>query len=54
MEDLIALAVEQNFVPVLDDEDIFIGIIRRREIMQYCAQVLKMSKIKAELDNSAT
>lgn len=41
MEDLIALAVEQNFVPVLDDEDIFIGIIRRREIIQYCAQVLK-------------
>lgn len=51
MEDLIALAVEQNFVPVLDDEDTFIGIIRRREIIQYCAHVLKMSKEKEKLDD---
>lgn len=46
MEDIIALAIEQNFVPVLDDEDIFIGIIRRREIIQYCAEILKMNKKK--------
>jgi len=35
IESLINLAIVQNFVPVLDDEDIFIGIIRRREIMEY-------------------
>jgi CBS domain-containing protein len=40
VEDLIKLAVVQNFVPVLDDEDIFIGIIRRREIMEYFSKKL--------------
>lgn len=35
MEDLLALASSQNFVPVIDDNDIFIGIIRRREIIEY-------------------
>ncbi|MBS4007387.1 MAG: CBS domain-containing protein [Clostridium sp.] len=40
VEDLIKLAVAQNFVPVLDDEDIFIGIIRRREIMEHFSRKL--------------
>jgi len=35
MEDIFSLAIMQNFVPVVDDSDIFIGIIRRREIMEY-------------------
>lgn len=39
MEDLVSLAVMQNFVPVLDDSDIFIGIIRRREIIEYYAKL---------------
>ncbi|WP_110953955.1 CBS domain-containing protein [Anaerosinus massiliensis] len=38
MEDLLSLAIVQNFVPVLDDSDIFIGIIRRREIIDYFAK----------------
>lgn len=40
IEDLLSLAVVQNFVPVVDDNDIFIGIIRRREIMEYCGKML--------------
>ncbi|MCZ8517423.1 CBS domain-containing protein [Paenibacillus filicis] len=36
MQDLITLATNQNFVPVTDDNDVFIGIIRRREIIDYC------------------
>lgn len=36
MEDLIALAKSQNFVPVVDDMDRFIGIIRRSDIIEYC------------------
>lgn len=36
MTDLISLAVNQNFVPVLDDEDVFIGIIKRSDIINYC------------------
>ena len=36
MEDLIGKAMEQNFVPVVDDEEHFIGIITRRDIIGYC------------------
>lgn len=39
--DLLTLASEQNFVPVVDDQDIFIGIVRRREIIEYCADLIK-------------
>ena len=38
MEGLLSLAIEQNFVPVVDDSEIFIGIIRRREIIEYYAK----------------
>lgn len=40
IEDLLSLAIVQNFVPVVDDNDIFIGIIRRREIMEYYRKML--------------
>ncbi|WP_227767359.1 CBS domain-containing protein [Zhaonella formicivorans] len=40
MLDLISLAKVQNFVPVEDDMGIFIGIVRRSEIIEYCAQLL--------------
>lgn len=36
VEDLMSMAVTQNFVPVVDDRDTFIGIITRKAIMQYC------------------
>ncbi|MEF2243864.1 MULTISPECIES: CBS domain-containing protein [unclassified Paenibacillus] len=36
MEDLISLAKQQNFVPVIDDRNHFIGIVRRSEIIDYC------------------
>lgn len=35
MEDLCELAVHQNFVPVCDDNDSFIGIVTRQEIIKY-------------------
>ena len=40
MEDLIEKAMNQNFVPVVDDNDTFIGIVPRSSIMQYCCQQL--------------
>ncbi|MBP2653716.1 MAG: domain containing rane protein [Firmicutes bacterium] len=40
MEELLSLAIVQNFVPVVDDNGIFIGIIRRREIIEYYAKRL--------------
>jgi len=38
IEDLISLTVSQNFVPVIDDTGIFIGIIRRSDIIEYFAK----------------
>ena len=38
MHTLIERAASQNFVPVVDDKDTFIGIITRRAIIQYCYQ----------------
>lgn len=40
MEDLIRLSKQQNFVPVVDDMDKFIGIVRRSDIIEYCAEQL--------------
>ncbi len=40
IEDLMWRAVEQNFIPVVDDQQVFIGIVRRREIMEYCTKRL--------------
>ena len=44
IEDLLALAANQNFVPVVDDHDVFIGIVRRSEIINYCIDLLKKYK----------
>ncbi len=44
MDDLISLAVNQNFVPVTDDEGIFIGIVKRRDIIEYCATLMQQTR----------
>ncbi|KJB87816.1 membrane protein [Paenibacillus sp. E194] len=47
MEDLINLAKVQNFVPVVDDMNRFIGIVRRSQIIEYCEQfVTKAMDVK--------
>jgi CBS-domain-containing membrane protein len=35
MEDMLTLAADQNFVPVVDSEGVFLGIIRRKDIIEY-------------------
>ena len=40
VEDLLQSAMTQNFVPVVDDKDAFIGIVKRSSIVQYCKQTL--------------
>lgn len=40
MQDLVHRASSQNFVPVVDDKDAFIGIITRGAIIKYCSQQL--------------
>ncbi len=44
MEDLMEKAMDQNFVPVIDDQQNFIGIITRKDIIGYCYE--KIKKIK--------
>ena len=39
-EELLNKAMDQNFIPVIDDEDVFIGIVTRRTVMQYFAEKL--------------
>lgn len=36
IEELIATSINQNFIPVVDDNGIFIGIIKRSDILYYC------------------
>ena len=39
-EELLAKAMDQNFIPVINDEDVFIGIVTRRTVMRYFADKL--------------
>jgi CBS domain-containing protein len=41
VEELFERAINQNFVPVQDSRGAFIGLVRRRAILEYCAGVLK-------------
>ena len=40
MHELVERATNQNFVPVVDDKDAFIGIVTRSNIVKYCQQQL--------------
>ena len=42
MHDLVERASTQNFVPVVDDKDTFIGIVPRSAIIKYCLRQLFM------------
>jgi CBS domain-containing protein len=44
IEDLISLAIDQNFIPIIDDQGVYVGIVRRREIMEYCKTLIKKTK----------
>ena len=45
IESLISLAINQNFVPVVDDNGIFIGIIKRSDIINYCYNEMKKREL---------
>lgn len=48
MEDLLDRAINQNYVPVVDDKGSFIGIITRKEIIKYCYKELKKAEKESE------
>ena len=50
MEDLINVALGQNFVPVVDDADKFIGIVTRKDIIKYFSEKLSKSEAMERTD----
>ena len=40
MDQLLERATKQNFIPVVDDKNTFIGIVTRRSIIKYCQKEL--------------
>lgn len=40
MRELLLKATDQNFVPVVDDKDAFIGLVTRKAIINYCREKL--------------
>jgi len=41
VEDLIQMAMNQNFIPIIDDSEIFIGIVKRSDVIHYCYKHMK-------------
>ena len=41
MEDLVSTAMTQNFVPVIDGKNSFIGLVKRNSIIRYCYEKTK-------------
>lgn len=42
IEDLVSLAINQNFIPVVDDLNRFIGIVTRKSIIEYCFKEMNL------------
>lgn len=47
MEDLLNKAMNQNFVPVIDDRKRFIGLITRKDLIQYLCKKLVTVQLEA-------
>lgn len=43
IKNLINIAKYQNFVPVVDDNNTFIGIIKRSDIIKYCYDIITVN-----------
>ncbi|MEG0911052.1 MAG: CBS domain-containing protein [Ruthenibacterium sp.] len=41
MDDLVSTAMTQNFVPVIDGKNSFIGLVKRNSIIRYCYEKAK-------------
>lgn len=38
---LLDMALNQNFVPVIDDRDCFVGIVTRKRVLDYCLSEMR-------------
>ena len=38
VEELLSRSLDQNFIPVVDDRDMFMGIVTRRAVLSYCME----------------
>ncbi|MDO5134447.1 MAG: CBS domain-containing protein [Eubacteriales bacterium] len=53
MEGLLDRAINQNYVPVVDDQGFFIGIITRKAIIKYCyGEMKRLSRECGERDEA--
>jgi CBS domain-containing protein len=39
--ELLAVATEQNFVPIIDSRGVFAGIVRRRAVLEFCTLLVR-------------
>lgn len=47
MDDLVSAAMTQNFVPVIDGKNSFIGLVKRNSIIRYCYEKSMVSQVDA-------
>lgn len=45
MKDLLFIVEHQNFVPVVDDQGVFIGIIKRSDVIHKLAEIIQQSTL---------
>ena len=51
IDDVILMLVNQNFVPVIDDRKMFIGIITRSDVLKYCHS--RLAKPESQQEDEA-
>ena len=39
-EEIYEASLNQNFIPIVDDRNVFIGIVRRKEVMMYIKRIM--------------
>lgn len=56
LDELFAQSLKQNFVPIVDDRNIFIGIVTRSNILKYLMKTQKkvLPLLKQELQEEST
>lgn len=48
IEEILEEATNQNFIPIVDDRNIFIGIVRRRDIIKYYIEMINKNEKSAK------